>query len=49
MGCCEATDQPLAVVQMNRLRRICGTSLRDHVPNVDTLTKCNTLSVQSQL
>jgi len=25
---------PLAVFQMNCLRRICGISLRDHVPNV---------------
>ncbi len=40
---------PLAVSQMNCLRRICGTSLRDHVPNVDILNRCNTLSVESQL
>ena len=39
----------LAVVQMNCLRRICGISLRDLVPNVDTLNKCNTLSVEAQL
>ena len=35
--------------QMNCLRRICGISLRDHVPNVDILNRCNTLSVESQL
>ena len=48
MGCCEATHH-LAVFQMNCLRRICGISLRDHVPNVDILNRCNTLSVESQL
>ena len=40
---------PLAVFQMNCLRCICGISLRDHVPNVDILNRCNTLSVESQL
>ncbi len=40
---------PLAVFQMNCLPRICGISLRDHVPNVDTLNRCNTLSLESQL
>ena len=40
---------PLAVFQMNCLRRICGISLHDHVPNVDILNRCNTLSVESQL
>jgi len=40
---------PLAVFQMNCLRRICGISLRDHVPNVVILNRCNTLSVESQL
>ena len=40
---------PLAAFQMNCLRRICGISLRDQVPNVDTLNRCNTLSVESQL
>ena len=40
---------PLAVFQMNCLRRICDISLRDHVPNVDILNSCNTLSVESQL
>ena len=40
---------PLAVFQTNCLRRICGISLRDHVPNVDILTRCNTFSVESQL
>ncbi len=39
---------PLAVFQMNCLRRICGISLH-HVPNVDILNRCNTLSVESQL
>ena len=39
----------LAVFQMNCLRCICGISLRDHVPNVDILNRCNTLSVESQL
>ncbi len=34
---------------MNCLRRICGISLRDHVPNADILNRCNTLSVESQL
>ena len=40
---------PLAVFQMNRLRRICGISLRDHVLDLDILNRCNTLSVESQL
>ena len=40
---------PLAVYQMNCLQRICGISLRDHVPNVDILNRCNTSSVESQL
>ena len=40
---------PLAIFQMNCLRRICGISLHDHVPNVDILNRCNTLSVKSQL
>jgi len=31
---------PLAVFQMNCLRRICGISLCDHVPNVDILIDC---------
>ena len=39
----------LAVFHMNCLRRICGISLRDHVPNVDILSRCNTSSVESQL
>ena len=37
-----------AVFRMNCLRRICGISLRDHVPK-GILNRCNTLSVQSQL
>ena len=40
---------PLTILQMNCLRCICGISLRDHVPNVDILTRCNTFSVESQL
>ena len=40
---------PLSILQMNCLRRICGIPLHDHVPNVDTLNRCNTLSVESQL
>ena len=40
---------PLAVSQMNCYRRICGISLRDHVPNVDILTRCNIFSVESRL
>ncbi len=40
---------PLAVFQMNCLRRICGISLRDHVPNVVILNRCNTVSVAFQL
>ena len=40
---------PLTVFQMNCLRRICGISLRDHLPKVDILNRCNTLSVESQL
>ena len=40
---------PLAVFQMNCLRCICGYSLRDHVPHVDILTRCNTFVVESQL
>ena len=43
------TFTPLAVFQMNCLRRICGISLRNHVPNVDMLNRCNTSSVESQL
>ena len=35
--------------QMNCLRRICGISLRDHVLNVDILSRCNTFSVEYQL
>ncbi len=31
------------------LQRICGIVLHDHVPNVDILNRCNTLSVESQL
>ena len=42
-------ESPLAVFQMNCLRRIYGISLRYHVPNVDILTRCNTFSVESQL
>ena len=40
---------PLAVFQMNCLQRICGISLRDHVPNNVILNRCNTSSVESQL
>ena len=40
---------PLAVFQMNCLRRIYGICLCDHVPNVVTLNRWNTLSVESQL
>ena len=42
---------PLAVFQMNCacLQHICGISLRDRVPNVDLLNRCNTSSVESQL
>ena len=32
----------LAAFQMNCFRRVCGISLRDHVPNVDILKRCNT-------
>ena len=32
---------PLAVFQMNCLRRICGISLRDYVPNVDLSNRQN--------
>ena len=39
----------LSVFKMNCLQRICGISLRDHVPHNDTLTRCNTFSVESQL
>jgi len=39
----------LAVFQMKCLRRICGMSLRGHVPNVVILNRCNTPSVKSQL
>ncbi len=35
---------PWAVFHTNCLRRTCGISLRDHVPNVDILRRCNTLS-----
>ncbi len=34
---------------MNCVRSICGISLHDHVPNVDILNRCNTISVESQL
>ena len=47
--CWEATHQPFGCVLMNCLRRICGISLPNHVPNVDILNRCNTLSVKSQL
>ncbi len=40
---------PLGVFQMNCLRCICVISLRDHVPNVDILNRCNTLPMESQL
>ncbi len=40
---------PLAVFQMNCLRCICGIFLRDHVPKVVILNRCNTFSVESQL
>ena len=39
----------MAVFQINCLRRICGISLHDHVPDVDISNRCNTLSVESQL
>ena len=39
----------VAVFQMNCLRRIDGNYLRDRVPNVDILNRCNTSSVESQL
>ena len=38
-----------AVFQMSCLQRICGISLRDHVPNMDILNRCKTLYVESQL
>jgi len=34
---------------MNCLQRICGISMRDHVPNVVILIRCKTFSVGSQL
>ena len=37
---------PLAVFQMNCLHCIFGISLRDYVPNVDILTRCNTFSAK---
>ena len=40
---------PLAVFQMNCLRRICGICLHEHVPDVDILSRCNISSVESQL
>ena len=40
---------PLAVLQINCLRHICGISLRDHLPSVDILNRCNTSPVESQL
>ena len=36
-------------VLLSSLRRICGVSLRDHVQNVDILTRCNTFAKESQL
>ena len=42
-------DSSLAVFQMNCLQCICGIPLRDHVPNADILSRCNTFSVESQL
>jgi len=42
---------PIFLKQLSAVsqKRICGISLRDHVPNVDILNRCNTLSVESQL
>ena len=40
---------PLVVFQVNCVRCSCGNFLRDHVPSVDILTRCNTFSVESQL
>ena len=39
----------LAGFQMECLQRICGIFLLDHVPNVDILNRCNTLSMEPQL
>ena len=49
MAGCTKHISPLAVFQMNCLRRICGISLQHHVPNIDMLTRCSTFSVESQL
>ena len=49
MGGCAQKYHPFGCLQMNCLRRICGLSLRDHVPNVDMINRCNTFSVESQL
>ena len=46
---CKAAAVQAMFFQMNCLRRICGTSLHNHVPNVDMLNRCNTLSVEFQL
>ena len=39
----------LAVSLINCLRHIYGTSLCDHVPNVDMLNRCNTFCAEPQL
>ena len=45
----QAHTYPFAVFQINCLRRMCGISWRDHVPNVDMLTRCKAFSAESQL
>ena len=42
-------NHPLAVYQMNWLRRNCDISLLEYVPAVNILNRCNTFSVESQL
>ena len=42
MGCCEAAHQPFGCFSDELLATHCGISLRDHVPNVDILNRCNT-------
>ena len=39
----------MAIFQMNCLQSICGISLRNHVPNVAMLNRCNAFCVESQL
>ena len=47
--CLANTWGPLSTFQINCLRRFCGISRIAHVPNVEILARCHTISVESQL